>query len=425
LNAGAGVASMIAATASVPREHCMKNVMKIAVCSLLASSPVWAGPADSGAPVCELVEGGFVEVDGMLDEWRGISVHRVPGAGKNASFSLRCAYDNEQLFVAVDVRDQELVRLAKGGSEDRLVLELSAAGGRAATLEVFPGVEGIDPRRRWKNKVLREEGAVLVEDTRQEHGWSMEASIPLRQIDGLGVGAPGISARIAYRDADRSGQGGQASFEGTLVFRASAEAFRGFLGAAKLKPGDIRVDVTGDFDSAPGVERMVAGGAAMGIITDQYSYTMLPVTSPADVRRIEVVDLRGDGTKSVLTELRQHGNGGSRDLVIVWGLAAQDRFERVLAVEVRKELGSRKMRNRWSLVPRAGGRGQELLIEVGPDDVQGWTANNYLESPAEDVRPILKPWGDEAAVRFEFEGNTAVEVEARAPARKPGKRRPR
>lgn len=403
----------------------MKNVMTIAVCSLLASSPVWAGPADSGAPVCELVEGGFVEVDGMLEEWRGISVHRVPGAGKNASFSLRCAYDDEHLFVAVDVRDQELVRLAKAGNEDRLVLDLSAAGGPMATLEVFPGVDGVDPRRRWKGKVLRDEGAVLVEDTRQEHGWSMEASVSLRQIAGLGVGAPGVSARIAYRDVDKGAQAGQASFEGTLVFRASAEAFRGFLAAAKLKPGDIRVDVTGDFDSAPGVERMVAGGAAMGIITDQFSYMTLPVTSPADVRRVEVVDLRGDGTKSVLTEIRQHGNGGSRDLVIVWGLAAQDRFERVLAVEVRKELGARKMRNRWSLVPKAGGRGQELLIEVAPEDAQGWTSNNYLESPAEDVRPILKPWGEQTTARFGFEGNIAVEVEASAPPRKPGKRRPR
>jgi hypothetical protein len=349
----------------------------------------------------------------------------VPGAGKNASFSLRCAYDNEQLFVALDVKDQDLVRLPKGGNEDRLVLDLSAAGGAAATLEVFPGVDGTDPRRRWKGKVLREEGAVLVEDTRQEQGWSVEASIPLKQVAGLGVGAPGVSARIAYRDVDKSGAGGQASFEGTLVFRASAEAFRGFLAAAKLKPGDIRVDVIGDFDSSPGIERMVAGGAVMGIITDQFSFMSLPVTSPADVRRIEVVDLRGDGTRSVLTEIRQHGNGGNRDLVVVWGLAAQDRFERILAVEVRKELGARKLRNRWSLVPRAGGRGQDLLIEVGPEDVQGWTSNNYLESPAEDVRPILKPWDEQSAVRFAFEGNVAVEVEASAPARKPGKRRPR
>jgi hypothetical protein len=403
----------------------MKNVMTLTVCSLLASSVAWAGPADSGAPVCELVESGFVEVDGMLDEWRGIAVQRVPGAGKNASFSLRCAYDNEQLFVALDVRDQELVRLAKGGKEDLLVLELSAAGGAVAKLEVFPGIDGVEPRRRWKGKALREEGAVVVEDTRQEAGWSMEASVPLKQIAGLGVGAPGVSARVAYHDADKGGPGGQASFEGTLVFRASAEAFRGFLAAAKLKPGDIKVDVTGDFDSAPGVERMVAGGVAMGIITDQFSFMTLPVTSAADVRRIEVVDLRGDGTRSVVTEIRQHGNGGSRDLVIVWGLAAQDRFERILAVEVRKELGARKLRNRWSLVPRAGGRGQDLLIEVGAEDVQGWTSNNYLESPAEDVRPILKPWDEQTATRFAFEGNVAVEVESAAPARKPGKRRAR
>jgi hypothetical protein len=404
----------------------MKNIMMIAACSLaVASSEVWAGPAESGNPVCDLVEAGFVEVDGMLDDWRGVTYHRIGGQNRNGSFLLRCVYDRERLYVSVDVRDQDVVR-SKAGGEDRLTLELSAGGGRAATLEVFPGVDGVEPRRRWKGKALREGDAVAVEDTLQKQGWSMEVVVPLRQIAGLGAGTPGVSTRVAYRDADRSGPGSPASFEGTLVFRAGAEAFKAFLGAAKLTPASVRLDVTADFDGSPGVERVVAGGAAIGIITDSYAFMMLPVTAPADVRRIEVVDLRGDGTKSILTEIRQHGNGGSRDLLVIWGLAAQDRFERVLAVEVGKEFGSKKMRNRWSLVPRTGGRGQELVLEVAPEDVIGWSESNYREAPAEDVRPILKPWDEVTTARFSFEGNIAVEGDPDAKparARKPGKRR--
>lgn len=409
----------------------MKNCMMVAVCSLvLASSDVWAGPAESGAPVCELVEGGFVELDGMLEDWGDLKFLRVGGPNRNASFSLRCAYDQEKLYVAVDVRDQDVVRQPGkgGGDEDRLTLELSAGGGSAAVLEVFPGVDGIEPRRRWKGKALREGGEVTIEDTLQEQGWSMEVAVPLRQIAGLGMGAPGVSARVSYRDADRGGQGSPVSFAGTLVFRASAEAFKGFLAAVKLAPGSIRMDAIADFDGTSGVERVVAGGAALGVITDSFAYMMLPVAAPADVRRVEAVDLRGDGTMSIVTELRQHGNGGSRDLLVVWGLAAQDRFERVLAVEVRKELRGKKLRNRWSLVPRTGKRGQELVIEVGPDDVTGWNENNFLESPAEDVQPILKPWSQETTVRFSFEGNIAVEATPGAkpaPARKAGAKRQR
>jgi hypothetical protein len=409
----------------------MKNCMIVAACSLvMASSDVWAGPAESGAPVCELVEAGFVDLDGMLEDWGDIKLLRVGGPNRSASFSLRCAYDQDRLYVAVDVRDQEVVRQPgkAGGDEDRLSLELSAAGGAAAVLEVFPGVDGIEPRRRWKGKALREGDEVAVEDTLQQQGWSMEVAVPLRQIAGLGMGAPGVSARVTYRDSDRSGQGSPASFEGTLVFRASAEAFKAFLGAVKLAPGNIRLDATADFDGTPGIERVVAGGSALGVITDSFAYMILPVAAPGDVRRVEAVDLRGDGTMSILTELRQHGNGGSRDLLVVWGLAAQDRFERVLAVEVRKELRGKKLRNRWSLVPRAGGRGQDIVIEVGPDDVTGWNENSYLESPAEDVQAILKPWSEETTARFSFEGNIAVEAAPGAkppPARKPGAKRQR
>jgi hypothetical protein len=410
----------------------MKHSMMVAAaCSLvMASSEVWAGPAESGAPVCELVEEGFVDVDGMLEDWGDIKLVRVGGPSRNASFSLRCVYDHDRLYVAVDVRDQDVVRQPgkAGGEEDRLTLELAAGGGSAAVLEVFPGVDGVEPRRRWKGKALREGEEVAVEDTLQQQGWSMEAVVPLRQIAGLGRGAPGVSARVAYRDPDRSGQGSPARFEGTLVFRASAEAFKAFLAAVKLAPGNIRLDAIADFDGTPGVERVVAGGAALGVITDSFAYMTLPVTAPGDVRRVEAVDLRGDGTMSILTELRQHGNGGSRDLLVIWGLAAQDRFERVLAIEVRKELRGKQLRNRWSLVPRAGGRGQDLVIEVGPADVTGWNANNYLEAPADDVQAIRKPWAEDTTARFTFEGNIAVEAAGGArpaPARKPGAKRSR
>lgn len=404
----------------------MKHILLVVAGSLIgASGQVWAGPGGDGGPVCELVEPGFVSVDGMLEDWRDIAGQRVGGLGRNASLSLRCAYDRERLFVALDVRDQDVVRQpgkATKRAEDRLGLRL-AAGGPAVELEVFPGVDGIEPRRRWNGRALP--GSVEVEDTLQEHGWSLELAVPMKAIAGLGPAAPGVSARIAYRDADRDGKGRALEFSGSLVFRAGAEALRGFLGAAKLAPGDIRLDVTADFDGTPGVERVVAGGAAIGVITDGYAYMSLPVASPRDVRSIEAVDLRGDGTQSIVTVIRQHGNGGSRDLLMVWGVAGRGRFERILAVEVRKQLGARKLRNSWSLVPAADGRkgGHDILVEVGPDDVRGWSADSFQEIPAPDVRPILQPWGEETAVRFAFEGNVVMErqPEVRQP-RKPRRR---
>lgn len=310
-------------------------------------------------------------------------------------------------------------------------LQVSIPGGGEGTLEVFPGVDGIDPMRRWNGRPLSDDGPVSVEDSLQEDGWSMEASVPMRQLKGFSTSLPSVEAEIAYHDADRGGGGGTGSYRGPLLLSASVAAYRGFLEAAKLRPSDIRLDAIADFDGMPGAERVIVGGTVMGVITDRFAYVGLPVRAAKDILRAEAVDLRGDGTKSLLIELRQHGGGGSRDLLMVWGLADHANFLQILTQEVRKQLGARKMRNRWSLVPKADAArrgkskasgGQDLLLEVGPDDVRGWTEESYLETPASDVRPILKPWDVETALRFAFEGNTALPQDAEPPAPR-GKRR--
>ena len=66
-----------------------------------------AAPASAAANdvQCGLVEDDLVAIDGMLDDWQGVKGARVGGSSKDASYTVRCAYDRSRLYVVVDVRE--------------------------------------------------------------------------------------------------------------------------------------------------------------------------------------------------------------------------------------------------------------------------------------------------------------------------------
>jgi hypothetical protein len=383
---------------------------------ILALSLASPGAARAESQTCTLVEPGLVAVDGLLDDWRGIGRKQVGGNDRDLSFSVRCAYDSNTLHIAVDVSDEYLYRekQPRAGKDDTLIIELSAAGQGRQRLQVFPANDKVGPRRQWNGKGVPR--GIAVEDTQQRRGWSMEAAVPLARIRGYGKGTPGIRARIEYRDADFAGKTeAKLAFDGTLALQASSDLYRSFLQTTRLAPRDIRLDTVANVDDARGPERVIAGKNIIGVISDQFFFMELPVRSPGDISRVKVVDLRGDGTMSIITELRQYGNGGSRDLVAVWQVQGNGTFKQVLAFEVRKQLGESVLVNRWSLVPRgkhrkgkARGKGHDLLIEVSDADAKGFDEDNYNEMPAPDVRGILTPWSDQTSAVYYFEGNAAL-----------------
>lgn len=381
------------------------------------------GFAHADSQSCELVGPDVIVVDGLIDDWRGLRGQDLGGKDQDTSFTIRCAYDDQRLHMAVDVRDEYLFRSkqAQPSRDDNLVIEL-AVSGSADSLRVYPGSDKVSPRRQWNGKAVP--AWLQVEDTQQRRGWSVEVSIPLARLRGYGKGAPGVKARIEHRDADFAGKTeSRLAFDGSLELAATKDLYRSFLKTTGLAAKDIKLDRTANIDDTPGPERVIVGGKILGVLSTEFAYMELPVRSPRDVLRVALADLRGDGTMSVMTELRQHGNGGSRDIVVVWQVVGNGQFEEVLAVEVRKALGDKVLVNRWSLVPRGKFRkvsrnprskkGHDLLIEVGERDVTGWDEDSYNEVPASDVRPILTPWSEQTSAVYYFEGNAALGGEPR------------
>ena len=392
----------------------------LVVSGLAGHLPRAQASESSDKTTCERVTSDAIEVEGMIDDWGKAAGYRVGGQSDDTSFAVRCAYDDERLYVMVRVFDDYVYRGKQPSArkDDHLVVTLMAPDvprGKPGSLVVYPGNDKEKPRRTWNGKALPD--WLLAEDTLQRRGWSLEIAVPLARIPGLGQPAVGVAARIEFHDADIAARvDSTVAFDGMLTMADQNQLFGSFLKATKLRKQDIRLDRLVNVDDRPGPERVVAGGKVIGILSDGFFVLELPVRDARDVRKVDIVDLRGDGTMSILTELRQYGQGGSRDIVAIWQVAGGGQVERVLAFEVRKEMAGKVLANRWSLVAKnkykrgksKTARGHDIVIEVADSDVTGWDEDSYNEAPAVDVRAILLPWSDETSAVYTFEGNTAL-----------------
>jgi hypothetical protein len=404
----------------------MKRIQKAAVAAVAGVVGLLAGQgAASASLTCSEVEPGVIEVDAALDDWRDLTALRRGQRDPDASFELRCAFAGQELYLSVRLRDERLIRTgrADGRGEDALHLSLRATTkGAGWKMTFLPGTRGFRARR------VGGDGA-RADDSLLEDGWQFELALPLARMPGWGPSTPLLLGDVWYADIDRAGAAAEAKprIVTPLHFSSHVAAERGFLSVAGLSPRELRLDQLADIDGLPGTERAVAGGRHLAVLTDSFAFIELPLDSPADLRRVELIDFDGDGRSSILAHYRQRGGGGSREVVTVWRVAAGGELERALAFEVAVELDGRVLANRWSLVPageqragskpkraRAGG-GLDILVEVGPQDNAGWDAASFARlTPSPDARAILTPWSGKRAVVYYFDGEEALEAAARA-----------
>jgi hypothetical protein len=346
--------------------------------------------------VCPLVGDGLVEIDGLLDDWEAMrSLTKAGPDARSSALAVRCAYDATTLYVSVDVTDERLVRV-RGGANDRLLLAfgearlgIAPASGEGAQLEVG-----------WE-KTRAAPRSPKVGDSLQKRGWSVELSLPLAAVPGWAKGVPSVPVAITHLDADQAAGGAAtpgASVELLLTFEAASRTLKGLLEELRLRPADVSFDALADLDEAPGPERVIVAGKFLGVLGDGYAYVGLPVASARDVLGVELVDLAGNGKSAAVVRYREHGGGGSRDVLAVFVLRSEG-FARMFAHEIAKQLGNARLENRWEL--RKAKKGRELVIV--PGEVRGFTAETWNERPAEDMVPILLPWGEKKQEVWRFD----------------------
>lgn len=366
--------------------------------------PAIAGAAPKTELVCPLVGGDLIQVDGLLDDWEGIRSITKSGADpRDSALAVRCAYDTSTLYFAIDVTDDRLIRQkGRGKAEDRLSLSFGEArlwiapAGDNAKLDV------------WWEKTRATPKLPEVADSLQKRGWSVELSLPLASAPGWARGVPSLPFAVAHEDVDML-TGGEAPSETAipdilLTFEVASRTLKGFLEQAHLRPNDVIFDQLADMDGQPGRERVIVAGRLIAALSDGYAYVGLPLASPKDLLGVDLVDLAGDGKSSAVVRYREHGGGGSRDVLAIFTLKSEG-FTRSFAHEIAKQMGTSRLENKWELVPRKGKNAHGRDLVITPGAATGFTAESWNETPADDMAPILLPWGEKKVEIWHFEGD--------------------
>ena len=372
-----------------------------------------ARSAEASQIVCGLAAKDLIVVDGLLDDWRGVPPERFAASSSNdAGLQIRCNYDAEAVYLAIDVSDNQLIRRKAGdkSAEDMLVLAFGAA-----RLELLPGdgESRIPMKARWAGG--KPTKGLQIADSLQPKGWSFEVAIPKSRLPGFGKGSTQVPFELEFHDADlfservaqdviTTGQGG------ALVLEEGAQLYKQVLEELHIKPKDIWKDQLANMDGEPGMERVIVAGRTVAILGDAYSYMQLPVPRK-DILALRLVDLAGEGKTAILVHYVERGNGGSREVLAVWNVMSDGSFNRPFAAEIAKESPTGRMSCRWTLEQKQvkkgkkviKGKGQDIVVRIG--DVRGFDKDSWNELPADDMAPILLPWGEVKELRWHFRGD--------------------
>lgn len=359
-------------------------VVRVFLWLVIASASAHASPSIR----CDETSNADLSVDGLLDDWKGASTLARIGDPKDGAIELKCAWDGTSLGLALDVTDDRVVRVRGKGHEDRIDISLSVSGGKPIAIVVYPG------NAIAKEKILAP-ARVEAADSLQPKGFSVEAKIPAAKIPGFSPSTPSFELRVNFHDADQATGGDDADLvlANTVELGDKKDLLEDFLRTTHLKKSELKLDVMAELDpDRKGKERLVAGGTVIGVLTDQFGY----VTVPGELREVKLQPL-GPGAQQVVQALvRQTGNGGTRDVLMLWTVWS-GQMSPLAQIEVRKQLGANILECDWKLA------GKELLVT--PKPAVGWTEQTWNEESASDADSICLPWDKKGGTGYRLRGH--------------------
>ena len=364
--------------------------MRFVVAAMLLAG---ASHVEAGTIRCDSLSNTELAVDGLLDDWGTTVLGRV-GVASDGAIELRCSWDGTALAIALDIKDDRVVRVKGAGHEDHVRLAISA--GRPVVATIWPGNAIAKPKHV-------KPGRIQLADSLQPKGFSIEAKVPASAIAGLSASTPSLELAITFTDVDRATGGDTSVIElrSTIELGDRKDLLDDFLRAVKLERRAIKLDTLAELDpDRRGKERIVAGGTVIGVLAEQYAFVSLPVTKPADVKRVELLALGPRGQLVVSALVRQTGNGGARELLMLWRVSS-GQLAPLASIEVKKELGTNVLESTWRLAK--GKKGPELVVEAKP--AIGWSAGTWNEVAAADADSIVLPW-EKAGIAYSITGKS-------------------
>ncbi|MDP3275911.1 MAG: hypothetical protein Q8Q09_11990 [Deltaproteobacteria bacterium] len=378
-------------------------------------------------------------LDGRLGDWRRFteltgldsSAQVVSGRERwtgdvDAGIAFALARDNTSLFIAAEVRDDQLVRLAQHSTlHDALVLSLAVQVGSRTVgydIAIQPGFPGQYPGavtfRGSRSGAVR--GARVVEENQSGGGgFTIEVEIPWQALPSIRDNLASLRGRMAYHDADSparpgietvlaTGGGDGSHYEQMAPARGATSAttpiemlaqFRQAQGLTSTEPF---MDRSGNIAGDPQLERVavfprfivVAGPGIAG--GNRYAFVEHPVTTAAQFVETALRDVTGDGRLDVILRGRVDGGGMTREILYVYGSpTGSDQLEQLFAHELSRTVGAMRVVNRGTFE-------QGPRVRVTYASVEGFTQQNYPHMADTAVLGALTPWSDQRSVSYRW-----------------------
>ncbi len=387
-----------------------------AACCLLSASSAQAGGATLNA---NSVQGKKLSIDGWLKEWSGFTKlsHTLKGSPGGDRASAALAYDAKALYVAVTIKDDQIVRTpAMGANEDRvevsLVVPKSGGGYTTYDLWLFSGVPGKSAGAVKLGGKRAVPGAKIVESA-TDGGIDIEASIPWRSLPAtskLRVGLHGAVRYVDYASGKQKAIIGTSDARGgfalpPLRFENEQGLDRSLLSPKGLGPNPDKAvygNITGDAQ----LEQVALYGGFLTIVGSgyrggkQFFFKDLSVKDASMVPYLELEDLTGDGRAEILLRKRVGAADSYREYLEVMSLS--DKGEPFIAFEHETAIVSAdgKIQNKVSLKTVGG----KKAIVIADDVAEGWDQGSFREAQQSEMGATLLPWEGIAERSFGWDG---------------------
>lgn len=367
-------------------------------------------------------------IDGVPGEWqRELSKlgNAVKGSATAADLAAKgaVAYDDKNLYVAVDVSDDVL---RGGGDGDRVDLVL-AFGGSTQTLSLFPGQPGKSAgKATLKGATIKD--AKVVEAPRKG-GWTLEASVPWSAFEGAGNTRVGLKGGLFIADADGSStveaivgnaSGTELASLPPILTTPEQALVDGLLKDKKL--GTPSFEATANVVGDAMKERVLVYDNRYVVVLgptyrggkEYYWNDMSVAGSAMSVQRTETRELDGDGRDDLVFVKRftKSGQKTQRDVLSVLSFGSGDVPELVFQHEVGVSNAKGSISNELVFSSDGG----KPVITIKPGSAKGLDEKSYDEPTEASFDPVLLPWGvvESQAYKFKGKGFTKTSEKSRA-----------
>ncbi len=367
-----------------------------------------------------------VRVDGMLRDWKArMSKLDVQVSGKTAGTRAEAAvgYDDDNIYIALDVVDDRIVRTARAGrGEDYATLLLafptSASGYETHRIELYPGIAGSSAALMKVDGKTRKT-ATIVEAANAE-GFTLEASLPWSTFPSAAKVRTGLRAAVRYTDADRPGTpkgtiGTSRAANGAalppLMLEAEQGLYQSIIRAHGLGTKPAK-QLTGDVCGDEMLEQVAIYGQFLTIVGAHYRdgrefyFSDLQVRDASMVTRLELHDFDGDGKQEILT-VRRLGKGSRyREVLQVIKLSGSGEPK----IELTHETGVKSDDGLVVNEVKVGRTGGKIGLVIKSSKTSKVERDEYDEPRPADMPSALLPWDEVTSRTYQWSGHGFEEV---------------